>query len=1593
MPIPSLTRSSKPKKGLQITPRFCPPGADPFRFIEWEKRTSSISNPDGSVVFKMENAGIPKGWSQVATDIIAQKYFRRAGVPALLKKVHEADVPEWLQRSVPDTAELAKLPEDKRFVGETDAAQVFNRLAGCWTYWGFKHGYFASEDDAKAYYNEMVVMLARQIAAPNSPQWFNTGLHWAYGVEGPAQGHSFVDPATGRMMRSTNAYEHPQPHACFIQSVSDDLVNEGGIMDLWVREARIFKYGSGTGSNFSAIRGSGEPLSGGGKSSGLMSFLRIGDRAAGAIKSGGTTRRAAKMVTLDVDHPDVEEYINWKVVEEQKVAALVTGSKLCEKHLNEIIRAAHAWPEESERFDRKKNTRLAAALKAAAGACVAASYVERAIALAQQGVTSLKFPVYNTDWNSDAYITVSGQNSNNSLRVTNGFMEAVEKGADWHLYWRVEKAKAARENREPKPCKTVGARDLWDQISYAAWGCADPGLQFDTTINEWHTCPEDGRINASNPCVTGDTLVSTAQGYRRIENLVGKEIEIVAGDGRNRWISQVFKTGHKPIYELKTASGYRLKLTADHRVMTANRGDVAACELTKDDHVLLGGVGFGQESLPLGLAEVIGLAVGDGCVNNDGYLMINMDAMQEKSILEAAQTVINGLKPNRFGKVHSGGTTARVATCSPEILEVANAYAVLNQGSALKKFDERAFSLSKAAQAALLRGLFTADGTVANYGDKSQYVSLDSCSLELLSQTQLMLLGFGIKAKIYENRRVGPLVTSMPDGKGGTKDYAVVQMHSLRISRSSRVLFQREIGFMSTSPKSEKLAEMNRAVNTYADDMTDAVDSLTPLGTADVFDLTEPKTHHFVANGLVVHNCSEYMFLDDTACNLASLNLMKFHDELSGQFDIEAYRHANRLWTITLEISVLMAQFPSQAIAQKSYDFRTLGLGYANLGAYLMVNGIPYNSNEGLAICAALTAIMHCVAYATSAEMAHIKGPFPRYFANRDAMLRVVRNHRRAAYNAPDDEYEGLTIKPMGINPDHCPADLLKAAREDADRMVALGETHGYRNAQVTVIAPTGTIGLVMDCDTTGIEPDFALVKFKKLAGGGYFKIINSSIPPALRKLGYNTPQIEDIIQYCRGAGSLKGAPHINPETLRAKGFTDAALKKLEDALPQSFDINFVFNKFNLGEEFCVKNLGFTEAQLNDWSFNMLKSLGFSGDQITEANAYVCGAMMLEGAPHLKDEHLAVFDCANKCGTKGKRFIAPMAHIQMMGAAQPFISGAISKTINFPAEATIQEVQSAYLASWRAMVKANALYRDGSKLSQPLNTGTDAVEPETSAPEAAPTPLQVAEKIVHRYIAKRRRLPDRRAGYTQKAKIGGHTVYIRTGEYEGGELGELFLDMHKEGAAFRSLMNCFAIAVSLGLQHGVPLEEFVEAFVFTRFEPNGMVNGNPRIKMSTSIIDYIFRELAITYLDRQDLAQVQLEDLRVDSVTKSPEYESEEVMSERVVPFREPSPFKFTTPRSGHVESDTSEAPEKLDISPVASAKAGTATIVAGAAVAVALSSAPRPGKVEGTARKMQEARLKGYEGDPCRECGQFTMVRNGTCLKCNTCGATSGCS
>jgi ribonucleoside-diphosphate reductase alpha chain len=1206
---------------MRVQRRYTVGAESPYDAIRFVPRRSEIRNPDGSLVFEADGVMVPETWSQVATDILAQKYFRKAGVPAVTKTVKEKGVPAWLQRRVPDNQAMEALPEDRRYGGERDARQVFDRLAGCWTYWGWKEGLFDSEDDAKAFYDELRLSMSNQMCAPNSPQWFNTGLHWAYGIDGPAQGHKYVDPASDKVIDSVSAYERPQPHACFIQSVSDDLVNDGGIMDLWTREARLFKYGSGTGTNFSQLRGEGEKLSGGGRSSGLMSFLKIGDRAAGAIKSGGTTRRAAKMVCLDVDHPDIENFVTWKVLEEQKVAALVTGSKLNEKHLNLIMKACHRADLQGDaRFDAKQNDQLRKHIREARTAGVHDNVILRCIQYAQQGYTSIEFPTYDTDWDGDGYGSVSGQNSNNSVRLTNPFMDAVLRDEPWQLIRRTDK----------KVSKTLRASQLWEEICYAAWASADPGVQFDSTINEWHTCPNDGRINASNPC-------------------------------------------------------------------------------------------------------------------------------------------------------------------------------------------------------------------------------------------------------------------------------------------------------------------------------------------------------------------SEYMFLDDTACNLASLNLMRFYDPNTMQFDLDGYRHQIDIWTTVLEISVAMAQFPSIAIARKSYDFRTLGLGYANLGALLMVMGVPYDSPEGRALCGCLSAILTGQSYAQSARLSAVKGPFPRYEANRDAMLRVIRNHRRAAYNAPGHEYEGLSIRPVAIDAAVAPKSMLGVARACWDEALALGEKHGYRNAQTTVIAPTGTIGLVMDCDTTGIEPDFALVKFKKLAGGGYFKIINLSVPPALKRLGYTDDQIDAIVKYATGHGTLAGAPGINHESLRLKGFDNATIKRIEDQLASAFDIKFVFNRYTLGDSFCKDVLGLTDEQLANPTTDLLEAIGFSRAQIDAANSYATGTMTVEGAPYLKSEHLPVFDCANKCGRKGKRYIPYEAHIRMMAACQPFISGAISKTINMPNEATIEDVKAAYMLSWRLALKANALYRDGSKLSQPLSTamaadlfsaaemGDDDLQPQpvAAAPVAA---VQIAEKVVVRYLAKRRRLPDRRKGFTQKAVVGGHKIFLRTGEYEDGTVGEIFIDMHKEGAAFRSLMNSFAIAVSIGLQHGVPLEKFVDQFLFSRFEPNGMVMGNDRIKMATSVIDYIFRELAISYLGRNELAHVSEEDLRHDAMhadgAEEPQWEGEQEIAvvNRVI--------------GPQIDVDAPPARTAAPVANVRLVAAPTTTVHADGSV-------HRDTRIQAVI----DAKAQGYEGDSCPECGALTMVRNGSCLKCVTCGSTSGCS
>ena len=1118
--------------GLKITRRFTEAGRDPYETIEWSRRDSRITNPDGSVVFEMKGAEVPADWSQVAADIMVSKYFRKAGVP------------QYDENGEPirdENGEVVTGPE-------RSARQVFDRLASTWRHWGEKGGYFASAEDAQAFEDEIKYMLATQMAAPNSPQWFNTGLYHAYGITGPAQGFWYVDPETDEVVPSPDSYSRPAPHACFILSVNDDLVNPGGIMDLWVREARIFKFGSGAGTNFSKIRAENELLSGGGKSSGVMSFLKIGDRAAGAIKSGGTTRRAAKMVILDIDHPDIEDFIDWKMVEERKARILIEHGG------------------------------------------------------------------YPADFNGEAYATVSGQNSNNSVRVTNDFIQAVLEDGDWNLV----------ERTSGKVRKTVKARDLWERIARAAWECADPGVQYDTTINEWHTCPAGGRINASNPC-------------------------------------------------------------------------------------------------------------------------------------------------------------------------------------------------------------------------------------------------------------------------------------------------------------------------------------------------------------------SEYMFLDDTACNLASINLVKFETP-DGGFDIDAYRHAIRLWTIVLEISVAMAHFPSKEIARGSYDYRTLGLGYANLGSLLMRRGIAYDSDEGRAIAGAITAILTGQAYATSAEMAAAVGPFPKYHENAEAMLRVIRNHRRAAYNDPD--YEDVSHKVMGIDPTVAPPDLLSAARQVWDAALELGERHGYRNAQATVLAPTGTIGLLMDCDTTGVEPDFSLVKFKKLAGGGYFKIVNQSVAPALRHLGYTENQVQDILTFIVGTSSLEGAPHINRETLAAKGFTADEIQKLEEALPSVFELRHAFNVFTVGEE-ALQRLGLTVDEYTSWDFDLLTWLGFTKQQIQEANDHICGRQTIEGAPHLRAEHLPVFDTANKNGRYGKRFIHHTGHIKMMAAAQPFISGAISKTINMPNDVTPDDIADAYMLSWELGLKAMALYRDGSKAAQPLNSKsdegvsdeedekvTDAVEEDIklhwgNIPAGiSPTQAYASGMKPPRFL-----LPARRRGFNQEARVGGHKVFLRTGEYDDGTLGEIFIDLAKEGATLKGILSCFAIAVSKGLQYGVPLEEFVDTFTFQTFEPRGLVEGHPNIKMANSIIDYVFRALGVEYLRRDDLAQV-------------PPNRDGEL----------PEPKSGIAAEAGY-QLELGDALADSDVDAVEHAARFADSPVTTAAI-------PEPAKEKVTVAaadagtlSMQSA-LGDMMGDAplCDTCGHIT-VRNGSCYRCLNCGNSLGCS
>ncbi|MEO5704294.1 MAG: LAGLIDADG family homing endonuclease, partial [Candidatus Limnocylindrales bacterium] len=1047
----------------------------------------------------------------------------------------------------------------------------------------------------------------------------------------------------------------------------------------------------------------------------------------------------------------------------------------------------------------------------------------------------------------------------------------------------------------------------------AAWICGDPGIQYDTTINDWHTSANTDRIYASNPCVTGDTLVATDEGWRSIESMVGETANVIGSDGKPHRVTSIFPTGQKQVFELKTKSGYRVNITADHKVATT-RGDVAVKDLSIGDEIYLEGPAFGADSIEGDLAQAIGLAVGDGNLswstirgNEQPIIQITMHR-DEAAVLETAAQAVNGQKQllkvagsvGRNDGVHVSFTPtgSKLAFASRPVVELFMQYAILDEGSELKRFKPAAFGLDRASMAALLRGLFTADGTVANYDGTKGYVSLDSTSLELVVQVQRLLLGFGIKSKLYENRRGGRFEALLPDGKGGMKTYAVKEMHSLRISRSSRRIFEREIGFAPQSPKSGALTRLNATVGTYADSMTDAVASVTQLGIEPVFDLTESVTSHFVANGLVIHNCSEYMFLNDTACNLSSLNLMKFVRE-DGEFDVEDYRYAARLALTAQEILVDNASYPTPRIEENSHKFRPLGLGYANLGALLMSRGLAYDSQDGRAFAAALTAIMHGEAYRQSSVIARDHGgPFLEYDVNRQPFLRVIEKHRDAAYQLDESAV---------------PQNVLAAARQVFDEALDLGKENGYRNAQVTVLAPTGTIAFMMDCDTTGIEPDIALIKYKKLVGEGFLKIVNQTVPQALRKLGYGPDEVQGILDY------------INEQET------------------------------------------------------------------------------IEGAPSLKPEHLSVFDCAFK-PVNGERSIHYMGHVRMMSAVQPFISGAISKTVNMPEAATAEEIESVYLEGWKLGLKAIAIYRDGSKRSQPLSTGKKKDEGSAEQQSIiAQLQQQLAETQVEAGKPHRRRLPSERTAITHKFDIAGHEGYITVGLYPDGQPGEIFLKMAKEGSTVSGLMDAFATTVSVSLQYGVPLRDLVNKFAHVRFEPSGFT-GNSEIPIAKSLVDYIFRWMGSRFLPDDEKASLGLIDRSAvgsDAPAGSISFGANPAPvaiqpAPAVAPVIEPAKPAADEPKATAVAIDQ-PAPkaERVELGYLATVGAGATSN--GHSNGHAANGHSNGGTKNGGGITLNLGGTKvafatQADAPSCMDCGSI-MIRNGSCYKCLNCGSTSGCS
>jgi ribonucleoside-diphosphate reductase alpha chain len=1516
---------------VQIKRRFTVAGASPYRGMQFESRSSGLTKRDGTSVFSQDAVVVPTSWDQTSTDILAQKYFRRRGCDH--RNINSCYNSRYATASI---TRSEPSPTQKLAQGdaEFDLRQTIHRIVGCWTHWGEQLGYFNPES-AQAFYDEMSYMMASQMFAPASPQWFNTGLAWAYGITGEPQGHFFTDytdPKKLTTRKSDDAYTHPATGACFIQSIKDDLVGPGGIMDLWTREARIFKYGGGSGSNFSKIRGAGEPLSGGGVSSGLISFLRVGDRAAGAIKSGGTSRRAAKLVCLDLDHPDIEEFIGWKVNEERKVAMMVAGSRAMSNAWSELLGSAKnvSGP------DPQLNPMFAKALRDARRAGVPDGFLAEAMARLQQGRYTMPHRPMSTDWEGEAYDTISAQNANNSVRIPDTFMAMVQADGNWNLTRRVDGVAT----------KTIRARALWDLIAEAAWSVADPGIQFDTTYNAWNTCPEDGRIASTNPCseyaflddtacLTPETRISTPGGLRSIESLyhsqqlgVGVRVttELRAEFDHHRLTAHrpavVTYTGEKTVFRVSLSDGRSVRATANHKFLDDTGSWVRVDQLVVGQGLQIRELGtpveFTSNLNDISRWRMLGWLTGDGIFSNGVVGLVFGPKEQDTAswavpeflrLREEAYRYFNEPMNEKTPTlmVQANGVM-QITSGSKALIRYLEEFYGFHQGTAIHKdVPSRLLTQPGDQRVAYLIGLFSADGCIRRSKSATAYdVSLATSAPALMSSVQLLLSDFGITARAFWFH---------PKGRTNTQG-------QLRMHNGEAMKFLSIIGFECSSSKKATTEKVlgSPFLGAARNPRTPEVVSVTPDGVSPVYDITEPVTHSFIAEGIITHNC-----------NLGSLNLVRFLKE-GGEFDVEAFTHACELMTIALDITVSMSQYPFKIMAENSCRYRTLGGGYANLGGYLMRTGRAYDSEDGVSVAAEITSLMTGVAYHTSARLAAELGAFPAYTKNRAAVLNVLQRHQALAHgfgielvdkaqNEPVVHYRPLRI---GDGP----------SAQVWDEAVELVQAHGLRNAQVTVLAPTGTIGILMGCDTTGVEPDFALVKFKKLAGGGYMKLVNQGVPAALRNLGYSEGKIDDIVDHISGESIMQGhTAGITKRELLAAGYDEAELHSWDEALKTAFDPAMVLPVADLEKLF--------------------------GTAVPAFLLDVGGRGTIEGAPHLKPEHLAIFDCASRCG-QGTRFISPMGHLNMMAAVQPFLSGSISKTVNVPNDTTIQQVGDLYLQAWAMGIKSVAIYRDGSKLSQPMATSLELLEATEAIQDPEPAPAvkvqAVAEQLTRHAI--RQKLPSRRGGYTQAVKIGGSKFYLRTGEYEDGTLGEIFLDAYKEGTGYKALLNAFAIAISIGLQHGVPLEEFCDAYLFTKFEPNGMVQDHDAVKMCLSVLDFIFRDLAITYLRRFELANVKPEDLLAENGPKRP----------MAGPARPIQAFKM--------------ADEEVSMKDLAFHMGDTIEEVMTKATRATRDISER-----------DQAKAQGYTGDTCTSCGHLTMVRNGTCLKCLTCGGTSGCS